>query len=95
VIQVGRHYGGKNAQQNLKQWNVGGTEAHRMEFCDFNCRYARWPKEEALDGSGSCRTFQAIFCKKKNRPVHKNAPCPEKEKAHRRDPETGEGDKGK
>jgi hypothetical protein len=52
-----------------------------MEFCDFNCRYARRPKEEALDGSGSCRTFQAIFCKKKNRPVFKNAPCPDKERA--------------
>jgi hypothetical protein len=64
-----------------------------MEFCDFNCRYARWPKEEALDGSGSCRTFQAIFCDKKNRPVYKNAPCPDKEKVPRRNPDTQEGRK--
>lgn len=50
-----------------------------MEFCDMKCRYAEWPKEEGLDGSASCRTFQAILCKKRGRVVHKNAPCPEKE----------------
>jgi len=51
-----------------------------MEFCDMICRYATWPEEEALDGSAGCRTFQAVFCKKKKMVVHKNAPCPEKEK---------------
>jgi hypothetical protein len=51
-----------------------------MEFCDLNCLHATWPKDEALDGSSSCRTFQAIYCKKRNRIVHKNAPCQEKEK---------------
>jgi len=50
-----------------------------MEFCDLKCRYGEWPEEENLDGSGSCRTFQAIYCRKKERAVHKNAPCPEKE----------------
>jgi hypothetical protein len=55
-----------------------------MEFCDLSCQYARWPKEEASDGSRSCRTFQAIFCKQKNRLVHKNAPCPGKVKIHHR-----------
>ena len=52
-----------------------------MDFCDLSCRYASWPQDEALDGSGSCRTFQAVFCAKQNRLVHKNAPCPDKEKA--------------
>jgi hypothetical protein len=51
-----------------------------MKFCDLNCRYADWPEDEALDGSGSCRTFQGIYCEKKERVVHKNAPCPEKER---------------
>jgi hypothetical protein len=51
-----------------------------MEFCDLNCQFARWPKDEAVDGSGSCRTFQAIFCCKKDLLVHKNAPCLDKEK---------------
>jgi len=50
-----------------------------MKFCDLTCKYARWPKEEGLDGSGSCRTFQALFCEKMKRTVHKNAPCVEKE----------------
>jgi hypothetical protein len=34
----------------------------------------------AVDGAGSCRTFQAVFCEKKKRLVHKNAPCSEKKK---------------
>ena len=54
-----------------------------MQFCDMKCRYASWPKDGAVDGSGSCRTFQAVFCEKKDRLVHKNAPCPEKENNHR------------
>jgi hypothetical protein len=49
-----------------------------MEFCDLKCRHAEWPKEEAVDGSESCRTFQALYCNKKLQLVHKNAPCPEK-----------------
>jgi hypothetical protein len=61
-----------------------------MDFCDLTCRHAEWPKQEALDGSGSCRTFQALFCKKKRRTVQKNAPCMEKEKAHLTDSDTAE-----
>ncbi len=51
-----------------------------MEFCDINCEYADWPEGQSLDGSGSCRTFQAIYCRKKGRHVHKNMPCDEKSK---------------
>jgi hypothetical protein len=51
-----------------------------MEFCDMNCKYAEWPGNDALDGSASCRTFQAIFCKKKKMVVYKNGPCMEKKK---------------
>ena len=36
-----------------------------MEFCDMQCKHATWPKDDAVDGSGSCRTFQALYCKKK------------------------------
>jgi hypothetical protein len=50
-----------------------------MDYCDLRCKYAQWPQNEALDGSGTCRTFQALFCEKKQRTVHKNAPCVEKE----------------
>ena len=51
-----------------------------MDFCDLNCQYATWPEDETLDGSGSCRTFQAIYCTIKKRHVHKNMPCHEKQK---------------
>jgi hypothetical protein len=50
-----------------------------MPFCDLQCRHARWPEAEGLDGSGSCRTFLALFCEKRRRLVHKNAPCADKE----------------
>ena len=48
-----------------------------MKFCDLKCKYADWP-EELSDGSKSCRTFIGLWCKLKNRIVHKNAPCEEK-----------------
>ena len=51
-----------------------------MEFCDLTCCHASFPEENSLDGSGSCRTFQAVYCRKKARHVHKNMPCLEKEK---------------
>jgi len=46
-----------------------------MDFCDLICKYARTPKETALDGAGSCRTFVALYCTKKKTLVHKNMPC--------------------
>jgi len=50
-----------------------------MKFCDTLCKYAEFPKDKALDGSGSCRTFQAIYCTKKKELVQKNMPCSEKD----------------
>lgn len=50
-----------------------------MQFCDHQCRFASWPDKTSLDGSGSCRTFQAVYCGKKKRLVHKNMVCPDKE----------------
>jgi len=46
-----------------------------MNFCDLKCRYASFPEDEAVDGAGSCRTFAALYCKKKKSYVHKNMPC--------------------
>lgn len=48
------------------------------DFCDLMCIYATMPKETAIDGSGSCRTFAALYCKKRKSLVHKNMPCREK-----------------
>ncbi len=49
-----------------------------MEFCDLECKYAKFPDAESVDGSGSCRTFVALYCKLKKRLVHKNQPCRDK-----------------
>jgi hypothetical protein len=48
------------------------------EFCDLLCIYARIPTETALDGSGSCRTFVALYCELKKSLVHKNMACSKK-----------------
>ena len=46
-----------------------------MKWCDLKCEYASFPDQEGIDGSGSCRTFAALWCKKLNRLVPKNGPC--------------------
>jgi len=49
-----------------------------VQFCDLTCRFARFPREEGVDGANSCRTFAALYCTKKKRYVHKNLPCAER-----------------
>jgi len=44
-------------------------------WCDLECAWAEFPKEGALDGAGSCRTFAALHCRYLRRIVAKNAPC--------------------
>jgi hypothetical protein len=44
-------------------------------FCDLTCKYAEIPTKAAVDGSGSCRTFIALYCSHKKSLVHKNVPC--------------------
>jgi len=51
---------------------------HLNHFCDLLCKYAQLPQEEGLDGSGSCRTFLALYCQKKKMVVPKNLPCTQK-----------------
>ncbi|MFH1034973.1 MAG: hypothetical protein V1806_10745 [Pseudomonadota bacterium] len=46
-----------------------------MRWCDLTCPQASFPKEEGVDGAGSCRTFAALFCAQLGRLVAKNAPC--------------------
>ncbi|MBN2030972.1 hypothetical protein JW824_12100 [bacterium] len=53
-----------------------GVTSSGIRFCDFSCKYASFPKEEGIDGSGSCRTFSAVWCEKLQEYVTKNAPCP-------------------
>jgi hypothetical protein len=49
-----------------------------LGFCDLMCEYAETPKETGVDGSGSCRTFVALYCSVKKSLVHKNMPCRQK-----------------
>jgi len=44
-------------------------------WCDMECPDAAWPDDEGLDGSGSCRTFLAVYCQKHKRLNKKNALC--------------------
>lgn len=38
-----------------------------MKFFDRGCKYATFPKSDAVDGARSCRTFVALYCKRKTR----------------------------
>ncbi|HVN22415.1 MAG TPA: hypothetical protein VMT71_00485 [Syntrophorhabdales bacterium] len=48
-------------------------------FCDLMCKYAELPKDGALDGSGSCRTFIAVYCNRRKTFVPKNLACSQKQ----------------
>ena len=52
--------------------------ASLLNFCDMMCMYAQMPKDTAVDGAGSCRTFVALYCDIKKSLVHKNMPCMKK-----------------
>jgi hypothetical protein len=36
-----------------------------LNFCDLMCKYAKAPKETAVDGAGSCRIFVALYYSRK------------------------------
>jgi len=57
-----------------KNFNAGVRSSH-IKFCDMRCEYARFPKDEDIDGSRSCQTYLAIWCEKLQEYVTKNAPC--------------------
>ena len=44
--------------------NNAGVNSAKIIFCDMRCQYASFPKENAVDGAGSCRTFAALWCEK-------------------------------
>ncbi len=46
-----------------------------MKWCDLHCEDASFPETSDVDGSGSCRTFQALYCNKLGRLVYKNDLC--------------------
>ncbi len=52
-----------------------GVTSSRIKFCDLRCEHAGFVTRDHLDGSGSCRTFAALWCKELETIVTKNAPC--------------------
>jgi len=52
-----------------------GVTSSRIKFCDLRCEHAEFPKEDAIDGSKSCRTFMALWCGELKKHVTKNSPC--------------------
>jgi hypothetical protein len=54
---------------------MGDEKPDFPKWCDLRCPHASFPEEDALDGSGSCRTFQALRCGYLDEIVTKNAPC--------------------
>ncbi len=64
-------------KERSKGRKAGSAEA-LLGFCDLMCKYAETPKETGIDGSGSCRTFVALYCSAKKSLVHKNMPCRQK-----------------
>jgi hypothetical protein len=68
--------------ESKKQKSTGKSSEGKTEsllgFCDLMCEYAEAPKETGIDGSGSCRTFVALYCSAKKSLVHKNMPCRQK-----------------
>lgn len=52
-----------------------GVTTSKIKFCDLRCEYAAFPEQRHLDGSNSCRTFAALYCKQLQELVVKNAPC--------------------
>ena len=52
-----------------------GVTSSRIPFCDPRCEHAAFPEDKDIDGSGSCRTFSALWCNEIEEYVTRNAPC--------------------
>ncbi|GAB4369987.1 MAG: hypothetical protein Kow0042_11980 [Calditrichia bacterium] len=60
---------------NDKKEENAGVTSSRIKFCDMRCEHARFPQDNSVDGSRSCRTYLAIWCNQLEEYVTKNAPC--------------------
>lgn len=47
----------------------------KTKWCDLRCEHADFPRSDSVDGSRSCRTFQALWCRKLEKHVTKNGVC--------------------
>jgi hypothetical protein len=54
-------------------------------WCDLDCPEASFPETDGLDGA--CHTFIALYCRKYDMLVHKNALCLDRKKRGKDDGE--------
>ncbi|MFZ0389390.1 MAG: hypothetical protein WAN36_02940 [Calditrichia bacterium] len=52
-----------------------GVKTGRIKFCDLRCEHAAFPDSSDVDGSRSCRTYLALWCRQLDEYVTRNAPC--------------------
>ena len=57
---------------------VRRIESEELKFCSFDCEHGA--ARAATSASGSCMTFNAVYCKKLRRAVSKGILCPVKPK---------------
>lgn len=53
-------------------------------YCDLTCKYFSFP-DVLQDGSKTCRTFIAVFCKKNKKIGYKNVLCKDYKQVKRGD----------
>ena len=73
------------SERQVIMMNTNFTRQERwnspLDFCDLECKFASFPKSEAVYGSRSFRSFVALYCSMKKTLVHENLPCGEKRRA--------------
>jgi len=50
-------------------------EKRPVRWCDLSCEHAGFPLTDSIDGSWSCRTLMALWCRKLEKHVTKNSKC--------------------
>ncbi|MBD3167273.1 hypothetical protein GF324_11785 [bacterium] len=56
-----------------------------LKWCTMSCPHANWPRDN-VDGSRSCRTFNAVWCDLLRQHVTRNTPCSAEHGARRPKP---------
>ncbi|MDP8206863.1 MAG: hypothetical protein P9L92_09390 [Candidatus Electryonea clarkiae] len=57
-----------------KKADNAGVDHANLKWCTRSCEHADWPHEN-VDGSRSCRTFNALWCNALKEHVTQNSPC--------------------
>ncbi len=69
-----RHNRSVPSEEKNEGSDNAGVENAEKKWCTMECEHATWPRKN-VDGSGSCRTFSALWCEVLKQHVTKNTPC--------------------